>query len=257
MDEQGGHSEATILVKAAAHQVSRHNELVYCAGITDTGGWVRLYPVSFRRASDGPTFKRWDRVRFRWETTPDDPRPESRRVVTHSMEIIGEIPLGERRDLLNELTVTSLRQATDEGRSLAILRPRNLKFSVTRKTPDELAEEHRDYERIASQIGSDALKPQRPFPYKFIYSFTTDDGPAEAIYQDWEMGETFTNLSESFGEAQTLAKVIQVYGRQYPTKGIVFAMSRNQLGDAPWIINATIGMHEVSEALASNLNVIA
>ena len=249
------HSELTILVKAASQAHDNPNEIVYCAGVTPEGEWLRLSPVSFRSPVEAMRYKRWDRVKFRAQAT-EDARPESLRVATHSMEIVGEVPHSKRRSMFDRLVVHSLAEAEARGATLALIRPRELKLTVRRKTPEEIAAEQAAYEQLAGAIATDALKPQKPFPFKFNYNYKTNDGAFEATYQDWEMGETLGNLSKSFGEAKTMSRMMQVYGKDYPNKGVAFVMGRSSASDS-WNIHALICMDEVNEALAANLNLTA
>ena len=82
-----GTSEAIIIVKASPQVGKKHGETVCCAGVNDKGEWVRLYPVTFRTLNQASQFRRWDRIRFRWQKPKDDPRPESLRVDHQSIEI--------------------------------------------------------------------------------------------------------------------------------------------------------------------------
>ena len=121
-----GTSEATILVKASPHVGQKHGETVCCAGVTDTGEWLRLYPVSFRSLDEAKQFKRWDRVRFNWKMPNDDKRPESRRLDHKSIEIIGEMKTKDRLGLLSRIEQTSIKKAMAEGKTLAQGTPREI-----------------------------------------------------------------------------------------------------------------------------------
>jgi hypothetical protein len=68
MLETEGEAEAIILVKATPHISQKYGETVCCAGVTLTGEWLRLYPVTFRRLEDAKRFGRWDHIRFRCES---------------------------------------------------------------------------------------------------------------------------------------------------------------------------------------------
>jgi hypothetical protein len=133
-------AEAIILVKASPQVGKKHGETVCCAGVNDNGDWLRLYPVSFRTLDQARQFRRWDRIRFRWKKPQDDPRLESLRVDHQSIEIIGELKQKERLNFLSRLEVTSINKVKAEGKSFALLRPRNPKFSIEKKSPAEVKE---------------------------------------------------------------------------------------------------------------------
>src|SRR5260370_12718002 len=144
-------SEAIILVKASPQVGKRHGETVCCAGINDQGAWVRLYPVSFRTLNQASQFRRWDRIRFRWKKPQDDQRPESLRVDHQSIEIVGELRQKERHSLLSRIEVSSLAKARQEGKTLALLRPHDLKFSIEKKSKAVLKEEKEKFKALAAQ----------------------------------------------------------------------------------------------------------
>lgn len=198
MSEFEGTSEAIILVKASPQVGKKHGETVCCAGVSDQGKWLRLYPVSFHTLDQASQFRRWDRIRFRWKKPQDDHRPESLRVDHQSIEIIGELKQKERLNFLSRLEVTSINKVKAEGYTLALLRPRDPKFSIEKKSAADLKEEKQKFQAIAAQadmFNSTPLIPFDPCPYAFKYSYTTDDGEREGTCQDWETDAAFYNWS--------------------------------------------------------------
>jgi hypothetical protein len=250
MPKTQGESEAIVLVKAAPQISQKHGETVCCAAITPEGEWVRLYPVTFRKLEDSQQFGRWDRIKFKWSKPNDDHRPESCRIDQNSIEIIGELAKSEREKLLAKLEVTGLSDAIEKGKSLALLRPRNVQFFIESKSAEEIEEERIAYESVLKQkdlFESKVLLPLKPCPYKFKYKYTTDDGEREGTCQDWEVHATFFNWRRNYGEEQTLARMRLVFGEDYPKKGMVFAMGTHSMYPKTWLINAIIRMDEVKQ----------
>jgi hypothetical protein len=247
---EAGTAEAIILVKASPQISQKHGETVCCAGVTPTGEWLRLYPVTFRKLDDVRQFARWDRIRFKWKKPKDDPRPESMRVDQQSIEIIGEMPKNERQRLLTPLEVTSLNAVRDQGKSLALLRPQKPQFVIEQKSADEIAQENANYESIAKQpdmFDTKALVPLKPCPFRFKYKYKTDDGDREGTCQDWETDATFFNWRKHYGEEQALQQMKQVFGEEYPKRGMVFAMGTHSLYPDTWLINGIIRMDEITQ----------
>jgi hypothetical protein len=245
-----GTSEAVILVKASPQVGRKHGETVCCAGVNDNGEWVRLYPVTFRTLDQASRFRRWDRIRFRWHKPKDDPRPESLRVDHQSIEIVGELRQRERLNSLQHLEVTSLDKLRAEGKTLALLRPRDLKFSIEKKPDAVFAEEQKKFAEFAAQadlFNSSPLIPYQPCPHIFKYSYVTDDGQREGTCQDWETDATFYNLSRHYGEPKALEHMQRVFGEEYPSKGMVFAMGTHSLYPDTWLINGIIRLDEVRQ----------
>src|SRR6202035_5046395 len=109
------------------------------------------YPVSFRTLDQAKQFGRWDRVRFRWKKPQDDSRPESLRVDHQSIEIIGELKQKERLNFLSRLEVSSINKVKEEGKTLALLRPKDLKFLVERKSQAVFDEEKEKFKALVAQ----------------------------------------------------------------------------------------------------------
>lgn len=245
-----GTSEAVILVKASPQVGKKHGETVCCAGVNDKGEWVRLYPISFRNLDQAKQFGRWDRVRFRWQKPRDDSRPESLRVDHQSIEIIGKLKQGERSTFLSRLEVSSLDKARAAGQTLALLRPRDLIFSIEKKADEDIDDERVKFSEAVSQadmFNSKPLLPYEPCPYAFKYRYTTNDGERQGTCQDWETDATFFKWRHLYGETRALAEIQRVFGDEYPKKGIVFAMGTHSLYPDTWLINGIIRMDEVQQ----------
>jgi hypothetical protein len=250
MEKLQGTSEATILVKASPHVGKKHGETVCCAGVNDNGEWLRLYPVTFRTLDQARQFRRWDRIRFRWEKPKDDARPESLRVDHQSIEVIGELKQKERLNFLSRLEVSSINKVMAEGKTLALLRPRNLKFSITRKPESDFNKEKQEFKEFAAQadlFNSAPLIPYEPCAYVFKYSYTIDDGDREGTCQDWETDATFYNWSRHYGEEKALEFMQRVFGDEYPQKGMVFAMGTHSRYPDTWLINGIIRLDEITQ----------
>ncbi len=248
MDDTETSAEITILVRGAGQNSAREDELVYCAGVTDEGQWMRLVPVTFKKPMDAKQFRRFDRVRFRYKPHASDGRGETVRLVPHSMEIIGDVPVVKRREFLDALELKTMASLNDGERTLALLKPIRPTFSVQKKNESELRDETRLHAVAGAQATAYALPPGksvRPFSYRFHYKLPLTDGVLECVYREWEMNERFSNLAESFGEPQTLARVVQSFGREHPERGMYCVVAREP--GKTWEVHAVIGMDEVEE----------
>jgi len=163
MSEFEGTSEAIILVKASPQVGKKHGETVCCAGVNDKGEWLRLYPVSFRTLDQASQFRRWDRIQFRWKKPQDDHRPESLRVDHQSIEVIGELKQKERLSFLSRLEITSINKVKEEGRTLALLRPRDPKFLIAKKSQADFKDEKEKFQTLAAQADMFNSTPLIPY----------------------------------------------------------------------------------------------
>ncbi len=250
MPEQSGTSEAVILVKASPQVGQRHGETVCCAGVDENGQWVRLYPVSFRKLDEAQQFGRWDRIKFKWRKPENDSRPESLRVEHESIEIIGQLKPKDRLNFLGRLEVTSIKKVAEEGRTLALLRPKAAVFSIEPKTEAKISEEREKFAGYTAQkdlFNSKNLIPLEPCPFVFKYKYETDDGQREGTCQDWETDATFFNWRRQYGQKQALDKMQQVFGIDYPSKGMVFAMGTHSQYPDTWLINGIVRLDEIQQ----------
>jgi hypothetical protein len=75
----------------------------------------------------------------------------------------------------------------------------------------------------------------------------TDDGAREGTYQDWEIDATFSKWCRLYGPDETIAKMIQVFGADYPSKGMLLAMGTHSLYPETWLINGVIRLDDSSQ----------
>lgn len=237
-----------ILVKALPH-ASKTGETVCCAGVTPDGSWRRLYPIHFRRLKS-KRFARWQWIEYDWVKPKDDTRPESRRVQEDSIVLGGRLPECERAGFLNHLIVPSTSIAKERGNTLALIRPVDPIFSWKRKTVDEIAQERRAYEEAARQLSffDKELSALEPCPYAFHFQYKTEDGKAHtATCDDWETAAMFHRGQRTHGVAGTLAHMDKVFNRDYPRKGMVFAMGTHSRRPDQWLLVGVIRLDRVSQ----------
>lgn len=247
---RSGESDAIVLIKAAPQVGQRHGETVCCAGIGLDGKWLRLYPVSFRTLDDGQKFGRWDKIRFRWKLPSDDFRVESRRIDQDSITIVGQLRKSERQKFLSGLIVTGLNAERLHDRSLALLKAKILGFRFEKRTAQEITREQERFDALRAQQSLFNLKPiipYRPCPYHFKYRYETDDGRREGTCQDWEIEATYFNWTKEYGEAAALTRMQQVFGQEYPEKGMLLAMGTHSQHPDTWLINGVVRLDEIEQ----------
>jgi len=247
---RSGDTEAIVMIKAAPQVGQRHGETVCCAGIDLQGNWLRLYPISFRTLDDGQKFGRWDRIRFRWRRPNDDPRIESRRVDQDTLQIAGQLKKSERERFLSSTIVTGLDAERQAGRSLALLKAEVIEFKSEKKDGAELRKEAEKFAALRAQpdlFNTKPIIPYEPCPYRFKYRYRTDDGLREGTCQDWEIEATFFKRARLYGEERALSEVRQVFGEEYPKKGMLLAMGTHSLYPDTWLINGVVRLDEIQQ----------
>lgn len=128
-----------VLVKAAPNWSVKYKQYEICtAGISQDSGWRRLYPfpedVMLKK-----DIKIWDIIEVESTTPSDDRRPESRKIKAESVRKIGHIDnREERRNFLKQIMEPSLDVPLDEKRSMMLVKPRIVAFSIKKRVESEV-----------------------------------------------------------------------------------------------------------------------
>jgi hypothetical protein len=192
-----------ITVMTYPHPSKGYQELVCTAGVTETGDWVRLYPVDHRYRPEKQKFRKyqWIKVELDSGGHGNDNRKASRRPKLETIQVLGE-PLSTtndwaaRREIFDRLphhTVTELKQRFKmDNVSLGIVRPtRVIDLEIREATRDWKPEWQNLYRQLT--LFGPAQKPLRKLPYSFHYIFECEDSdkPHTAMCEDWELGVLF------------------------------------------------------------------
>ncbi len=200
------------IVKTYPTPSQAYGETVCCAGVDlDTGRWVRMYPITFRRLAD-KTFAKYQVIECLATRSPKDSRPESLHVDQDSIRLSGSpMPAGEkgwvRRMALLPPPSRSLEEVQDaqaaNSTSIGMLRPARIDGLVmenatpwTEKQRTALAQQHLDLGAATSK----QLRELVQIPFAFSYRFTcTDDRCTGHKLQilDWEIGQAYREWSRT------------------------------------------------------------
>lgn len=229
--------EVFVLVKALPHPSVKHGETVCCAGVTANSEWRRLFPVRFRQLKNNK-FGRWDRLRYRWRKPTNDARRESRHVFEDTFEVGEPLPKRERPTLLAPLVRKSVKEAVAKGESLALVRPRDLKFTWKEKSKQQLAEERAAYEAAGQQksLLDEALTKLEPCPFEFRVSFHDDAGKHNHTCEDWETTAAFWNLKKRNGRDYALSHLDRMYNHEYQENGMILALGNMAARPQTWLL---------------------
>jgi len=167
-----------------------------------------------------------------------------------SIRIVGTLRKSERQSFLSSCIVTGLDAERRAGRSFALLKPLGAEFKIEAKPEDEFKAEAERFGKLRLQkdlFNSKPIIPYTPCPFRFKYSYMTDDGKREGTCQDWEMEATFYNWKRQLGQDSTLERMAKVFGEEYPKKGMLLAMGTHSLYPDTWLINGVIRLDEVTQ----------
>ena len=209
-----------ITVMTYPHPSKKYQETVCTAGVTESGEWVRLYPVDYRYRPSHQQFQKWQwiEVALGLGGHGTDQRIESREPDLSTLRVL-DAPLSTKQnwrarseiiDSLPHHTVKQLKSLFDTKRvSLGIVRPKrvlDLKVTpVARKWPAK-------YQSLWSQLRLfGKQKPLRKLPYKFQYVFECEDSnkPHRIMNLDWELGVLFLKECERRGSEEAAIKSVR------------------------------------------------
>lgn len=159
------------------------------------------------------------------------------------------MPPRERAPFLAPIIVGSAAEAAQHGKTLALVRPRDVKFSWAKKSPDVIEAERRAYAAAANQASffDDDLKALNPCPYAFQFRYLTEDGPHENTCEDWETTAMFYNFSHRYGEEEALKLMSKTFAEEYPKKGVAFALGTHSRFPKVWLLVGVIRLDEVDQ----------
>jgi hypothetical protein len=215
-----------ITVKTYPIPSAKYDELVCTAGVTETGDFVRLYPVNFRDLPYSKQYRKyqWIEVGAKRHTGRDS-RKESFRPDCETLKILAEpIPtvrgdwserakyvLAKRAASMEELYE---RQSADRT-SLGILRPKRILDLVI---SDDAQHWKPGFLAALQQarIWEDrkvTKEPPRKLPYKFSYRFECDDSRCRKnhrlMIEDWEVGALFWKLVDDGASQKEAAEKVR------------------------------------------------
>lgn len=242
-------SRVVVLVKALPQPSKRYGETVCCAGVTEQREWKRLFPVRFRHLEGRHSFGRWDVITFRYRRPTHDSRSESCHVFEDTIARNGSLPPRERARLLDPLVVPSISSAAAQGRSLALIRPKNTCFRLKPKKPGHIADERAAYKRAAKQTAffDKQLAEIEPSPFEFIFDFEDGDGHHSFRSGDWETHTMFWKWRMSHGEAGALSRMSAVYNDHYPGRGMAFVVGNQAKRPHVWQLLGVLRLDEVRQ----------
>ena len=237
-----------ITVKTYPVLSAKYAELVCTAGINQDGEWRRLYPIQFRQLADKSKYRKYQWIEAELgpadQGSKPDKRPESRKVIQDSIQLLGK-PLTtgrgdwaeRRREFIDKVEihedlVVLTEKAKNNEISLALFKPTevtNFKHKRSAKTdwdPNtirqiEAIEKQQNLFRSEEQLRND-FKRVPKLPYEFQYSFTDSTGREfNRMITDWEIGALYTRYLNRINnrESVALGKVKQKYWNEFICSG--------------------------------------
>ncbi|MBZ0250896.1 MAG: hypothetical protein K8F93_14675 [Burkholderiales bacterium] len=218
-----------VLVKAYPQPSNTYEETVCCAGITEAGEFIRLYPIRFRRLPASAHFDRFDLIEVQGERPRDDHRPESFHVDEDSIRIVSrsaELSAESKTALWLPHVAASLgalRQANADSRvSLGIVKPDAGSVRFSWVPHDKLDKADADISRSLvkqTSLIESPLKPLAPPEYSFLYTYESAGKRSRGQIHDWEVQAAYLNYRRKYG-ARALEMLRRAYQVDIPAKNL-------------------------------------
>jgi hypothetical protein len=204
--------EILILAKTYPTPSTQYRETTCVAGLTEKGKLRRLFPVPYRFLTPNAKFEKWEWMKASVATTPNDRRPESRRIDADSIQLLDkkigtEDGWWDRRQLIEPHVVEDFtqlearRKRSDE--TLGFLRPKAItKLIITPSKEPEWTKEDLNKLTQDGLFDSEEMKNRfvlRKVPFDFHYEYITGDEVQKHKITDWEVSMLFWNCRRSHG----------------------------------------------------------
>jgi len=205
---------ALITVRTYPTPSSKSVEASCTAGVTDSGEWIRLFPIPYRLMAEERRFEKWHWIEVEALKASSDSRPESFKVNQDSVVIGDYVNTKEawqqRRQLLEPLRRSSMcriqRELDERGApTLGFFRPFEIKRLVIEPAsqPDWTKEE-----KVILQQRGDLFQraPEQlleKIPLEFRYEFRCGDVDCKShtmMCTDWEMMQAYRKWRRKYGD---------------------------------------------------------
>jgi hypothetical protein len=185
------------------------------AAISDSGEWIRLFPVPYRSLPPSKRFKKYQWIEAELKKARGDPRPESHNISIDTIRL-GEVVSPEkgwakRKAILAPLMRRShceIRKERDDNEfpTLGLFRPKTIKRLIIEPTatPDWTTGQKAILSQTA--MGFDARAPKvelEKIPFNFYYEFVCDSQDCRGhklSCTDWEMAELYRKCRSNYGD---------------------------------------------------------
>lgn len=208
-------SRVLITVRTYPVPANKGAETSCTAAITDSGKWIRLFPVPWRSLPRDKQFRRYQWIEAELKRARGDARPESHNISVDTIKLREFVPTtndwAERKAILKPLirpSMCAIRKERDEKEqpTLGLFRPKAIsRLTISPANPPDWTPAQR---AILSQksFGFDAKAPKEELekiPFDFFYEFVCDDPGCRGHKMsctDWEMAEAYRRWKSDYGD---------------------------------------------------------
>ncbi len=197
-----------VVVKATPNPSDKYRETVCTAGVTESGKWIRLYPVPFRYMAYQSRFSKYQWVNFKIKKRSAE---KDFRIDSYEPEIAEIHPIGqplparnwiERKKIILPTISPSLHHLEEDYKnhsvSLGIFKPKRINDFIITTGKETWSKRH---EQVLTQgrLFEEQPKPLEKIPFTFSYDFTCNDSRCNGHRMqiiDWEIEELYRNMKQ-------------------------------------------------------------
>jgi hypothetical protein len=207
--------KAKVLITARTYPTPSYKgiEVSCTAGISESGDWLRLFPIPYRFLTQDQRFRKYQWIEARI-TKASDARPESYNIDIDSIQIVSE-PLSTvnawhaRRELLAPLISPSLchlmaQRDAHKFPTLGLFKPGEISKLVLEPDSPEWSSTELAKLRQINLFAKAPKKELEKIPYKFKYRFKCADPACENGHElmcaDWELGQSYRSWLDKYGD---------------------------------------------------------
>jgi hypothetical protein len=203
--------KALIVVRTYPTPARKGAEVSCTAAITDTGEWLRLYPVPWRYLPEDQRFRKYEWVELTVTKSTNDSRPESHKLKPDGIKILSHLEPGKdwqpRKDIILPLKAHCLccltRQRDAQGfPTLGIIKPKKIERLIIEPDSPSWTQGQLEILRQSHLFVEQPKKELEKVPFKFQYKFWCDDADCTShtlSCTDWEIGEAWRRWSSEYG----------------------------------------------------------
>jgi hypothetical protein len=247
-----------VTIKTYPIPSTKYDELVCTAGVTQTGDFVRLYPINFRELEYAKKYTKYQWMEVLAEKHKGrDSRKESYRPDTSSIKMLGE-PLstdhGSWKTRARYVLAKQAKSMEDleerkkkDRTSMGIFKPAKIHdLIVTADAPDwkesfkdALRQQRLFDERTATK------EPPRKVPWKFQYRFECEDSRCKRnhrmMIEDWEVGALYWREVDRGASAEEAADSVKqkFFGEICSPDRDTYFFAGTVLAHGTWVIVGT------------------
>ena len=209
-----GWSSKRVLITVRTYPVPAHQgiEVSCTAGITDTGEWVRLFPIPYRFLDQDKRFTKYQWIDVQVTRPRSDARPESYRLRIDSIECRDTIGTADnwraRKKIIFPLRRNSLCEIVEArrngGPTLGFFKPAQIKrLAITPAKPPNWTP--KEEAMLRQQLLGFEAAPKTPLekiPHVFQYEFRCMEATCRGhkiMCTDWEMAQSYRRWRDDYG----------------------------------------------------------